>query len=153
MNCFGMTTLELIRLMVEFQEKGIELRCIIEDIDTSTSMGRFWYTFSSIFAKNDKEILRERTWAGLVSARSKQKVLGRPRGLTEDAKKTASTAASLYNAKALSTDEICNVLSIGSKTTLYRYLRYAGVEIHGWERPPAKKKKRKKNPPNPENRK
>lgn len=46
------------------------------------------------------------------------------------------TAATLYNAKELSTGEICEMLKIGSKTTLYRYLRYAGIDINGWVKSP-----------------
>jgi DNA invertase Pin-like site-specific DNA recombinase len=128
----GRTTLELIKLMVEFREKGVEFKSIVEGIDTSTSMGRIWYMLSSIFAENEREIIRERTNAGLISARARGKIGGRPKGLTENAKKVAMTAATLYNAKELSTGEICNILNIGSKTTLYRYLRHAGVNINGW---------------------
>jgi DNA invertase Pin-like site-specific DNA recombinase len=132
----GRTTLELIKLMVEFREKGIEFKSIIEGIDTSTSMGRIWYMLSSIFAENEREIIRERTRAGLISARARGKIGGRPKGLTERAKQLATSAATLYNAKKYSTDEICKVLSIGSKTTLYRYLRFAGVEVNGWVKNP-----------------
>ena len=132
----GRTTLELIKLMVEFRQKGVEFKSIVEGIDTSTSMGRIWYMLSSIFAENEREIIRERTKAGLVSARARGKIGGRPKGLTDNAKKTASTAATLYNAKELTTDEICNVLKIGSKTTLYRYLRHEGLEVNGWVKNP-----------------
>ena len=132
----GRTTLELIKLMVEFREKGIEFKSIVEGIDTSTSMGRIWYMLSSIFAENEREVIRERTKAGLVSARARGKIGGRPKGLSEKAMKLASTAATLYNAKDLSTEEICKVLKIGSRTTLYRYLRHAGVNINGWVKNP-----------------
>ena len=132
----GRTTLELIKLMVEFREKGIEFKSIVEGIDTSTSMGLIWYMLSSIFAENEREIIRERTKAGLVSARARGKIGGRPKGLSEKAMKLASTAATLYNAKDLSTEEICKVLKIGSRTTLYRYLRHAGVNINGWVKNP-----------------
>lgn len=134
------TTLELIKLMVEFREKGIEFKSIVEGIDTSTSMGRIWYMLSSIFAENEREIIKERTKAGLESARARGKIGGRPKGLSDNAKKIASTAATLYNAKELSTGEICQVLNIGSKTTLYRYLRHAGVTINGWVKNPVPQK-------------
>jgi DNA invertase Pin-like site-specific DNA recombinase len=135
----GRTTLELIKLMVEFREKGVEFKSIVEGIDTSTSMGRIWYMLSSIFAENEREIIRERTKAGLASARARGKIGGRPKGLSDNSKKVAMTAATLYNAKELSTAEICEMLKIGSKTTLYRYLRYAGVEINGWVKSPKRK--------------
>ena len=136
----GRTTLELIKLMVEFREKGVEFKSIVEGIDTSTSMGRIWYMLSSIFAENEREIIRERTKAGLISARARGKVGGRPKGLTENAQKVAMSAATLYNAKKLSTNEICEMLNIKSKTTLYRYLRHAGVDINGWVKTPSLRK-------------
>jgi len=136
----GRTTLELIKLMVEFREKGVEFKSIVEGIDTSTSMGRIWYMLSSIFAENEREIIRERTKAGLASARARGKIGGRPKGLTDKAKQLASTAATLYKAGDLSTGEICKVLKIGSKTTLYRYLRHAGVEVQGWIKNPVIKR-------------
>jgi len=138
----GRTTLELIKLMVEFREKGVEFKSIVEGIDTSTSMGRIWYMLSSIFAENEREIIRERTKAGLASARARGKIGGRPKGLTENAKKIATSAATLYNANKLSTGEICEMLNIGSRTTLYRYLRYAGVDIKGWVKTPDLNKRR-----------
>jgi len=136
----GRTTLELIKLMVEFREKGVEFKSIVEGIDTSTSMGRIWYMLSSIFAENEREIIRERTKAGLASARARGKIGGRPKGLSDNAKKVAMTAATLYNAKELSIEEICRILNIGSKTTLYRYLRHAGVDINGWIKTPSRKR-------------
>lgn len=135
----GRTTLELIKLMVEFRERGVEFKSIVEGIDTSTSMGRIWYMLSSIFAENEREIIRERTKAGLESARARGKVGGRPKGLSENAKKVATSAATLYNAKKLSTGEICEMLNIKSKATLYRYLRHAGININGWVKTPTRK--------------
>ena len=128
----GRTTLQLIKLMVEFREKGIEFISLTEGINTNTQMGRIWFMLSSIFAENEREILKERTNAGLASAKARGRTGGRPKGLTETAKQVARSAASLHIANQMSTDEICKVLGIGSKTTYYRYLRHEGVEVNGW---------------------
>lgn len=48
----GRTTYELIKLMVEWKEMGVDFRSISEGIDTSTKMGRLWYMLSSVFAEN-----------------------------------------------------------------------------------------------------
>ncbi|SEK87075.1 Resolvase, N terminal domain [Olivibacter domesticus] len=128
----GRTTLQLIKLMVELREKGVEFVSIKEGIDTRTQMGRVWFMLSSIFAENELEVLKERTKAGFASARARGRIGGRPKGLSEKAKKTASTAGALYKTNQLTTGEICSSLGIKSKATLYRYLRHEGVHIEGW---------------------
>lgn len=132
----GRTTLQLIKLMVELREKGVEFVSVKEGIDTRTQMGRIWFMLSSIFAENELEILKERTKAGLTAARARGRVGGRPKGLSDHAKSVASTAAALYQSNKLTTDQICSTLGIKSKTTLYRYLRHEGVEINGWTNTP-----------------
>ena len=57
----GRTTLELIKLMVEFSEKGVEFKSLTEGIGTTTPMGRVWFMLSAIFAENEREIIRERS--------------------------------------------------------------------------------------------
>lgn len=132
----GRTTLRLIKLMVELREKEVEFVSVKEGIDTRTQMGRIWFMLSSIFAENEVEILKERTRAGLTAARARGRVGGRPKGLSDRAKRVASTAAALYQSNKLTTDQICSTLGIKSKTTLYRYLRHEGVEISGWTNTP-----------------
>ena len=130
----GRATYELIKLMVEWKEMGVEFRSISEGIDTSTKMGRLWYMLSSVFAENEREILLERTLAGMEAARVRGRVGGRPKGLTEKSKQLASLAATLYQSKKYTTKQICEQLKIGSKATLYNYLRHEGIEIEGWVR-------------------
>lgn len=132
----GRTTYELIKLMVEWKELGVEFRSISEGIDTSTKMGRLWYMLSSVFAENEREILMERTLAGMEAARARGRVGGRPKGLTKKSKDLASLAATLYLSKKYTTNQICEQLKIGSKATLYNYLRHEGIEIEGWTRMP-----------------
>lgn len=93
------------------------------------------YAFIYI-AENELEVLKERTRAGLTAARARGRVGGRPKGLSERAKRVASTAATLYQSNRLTTDQICSTLGIKSKTTLYRYLRHEGIEINGWTNTP-----------------
>lgn len=130
----GRTTYELIKLMVEWKELGVEFRSISEGIDTSTKMGRLWYMLSSVFAENEREILMERTLAGMEAARARGRVGGRPKGLTKKSKELAGLAATLYLSKKYTTNQICEQLHIGSKATLYNYLRHEGIEIEGWTR-------------------
>jgi len=130
----GRTTYELIKLMVEWKEMGVDFLSISEGFDTPTKMGRLWYMLSSVFAENEREILMERTLAGMEAARARGRVGGRPKGLTKKSKELASLAANLYLSKKYTTNQICEQLHIGSKTTLYNYLRHEGIEIEGWIR-------------------
>lgn len=126
----GRSTLALVRLMAELRERGVEFRSITEGIDTTTSMGRLWYTLSAVFAENEREIIRERTLAGLASARARGRVGGRSFGLSEKAKQTAKTAKILYDS-GQSVASILKALDIGSSTTLYKYLRHEGATFGG----------------------
>ena len=131
----GRTTLELIKLMVEFREKGGDFRSLTEGIDTTTPMGRIWFMLSPVFAENEREIIRERSKAGVEAARARGKVGGRPKGLSKAAKEKALTAVILYK-EGRSISQIRESLKIGSNSTIYRYLRNEGIEINGWHQSP-----------------
>lgn len=124
----GRSMLELVKLMVEFRERGIEFRSITEGIDTSTQMGRLWFSLSAVFAENEHQIIKERTLAGLAAAKARGRVGGRPEGLSPKAKVTARQAATLYH-NHNSISSIRKALNIGSNTTIYRYLRHEGIKF------------------------
>ena len=132
----GRTTLELIRLMVEFREKGVEFKSLTEGIDTTTSMGRVWFMLSAVFAENEREIIRERSKAGVEAARARGKLGGRPKGLSKEAKGKAFTTSILYK-EGRSISQIRESLKIGSNSTVYSYLRHEGIEINGWQQSPS----------------
>ena len=73
-------------------------------------------------------MIRERTLAGLASARRRGQLLGRREGLSKAAEQKARIGESLYKESKYSVELIARELHI-SKTTLYRYLRQRGVEI------------------------
>ncbi|WP_221391988.1 recombinase family protein [Dyadobacter sp. NIV53] len=77
------TTYELVKLMVEWKEMGVDFRSISEGIDTSTKMGRLWDMLSSVFAENEREILMERTLAGMEAARARGMVGGQAERLNQ----------------------------------------------------------------------
>jgi DNA invertase Pin-like site-specific DNA recombinase len=114
--------------MAELRERGIEFRSIIEGVDTTTPMGRLWYTLSAVFAENEREIIRERTIAGLAAARLRGRKGGRRFGLSDKAKQTAKTAKILYDS-GQSVSNILKAIGIRSSTTLYKYLRHEGVKF------------------------
>ena len=62
--------------------KGVEFVSLKDGIDTGTATGRFTFNISASLAEFEREIIRERTMAGLEAARSRSRMGGRPAGLT-----------------------------------------------------------------------
>jgi len=89
-----------------------------ESIDTTTSGGRLIFHIFGALAEFERNLIRERTLAGLKAACARGRIGGRPRKL--DTKKT-ELAYRLYDEKKYAVKEICQMLVI-SKPTLYAYL-------------------------------
>jgi DNA invertase Pin-like site-specific DNA recombinase len=119
---------DLISLVNEIQDKGAGLRSLNDQIDTTTPHGKFTFHLFAALAEFERDIIRERTIAGLEAARARGRKGGRPKGLSQKAKHTAMIAERLYIEGELSTNEICEQLSI-SKGTFYNYLHHQGVNI------------------------
>jgi DNA invertase Pin-like site-specific DNA recombinase len=81
----------------------------------------------------ERELIRERTQAGLSAARARGRKGSRPKGLPAKAEKTAYAAEVLYNKGKLSVRQIAAKFNI-SKTTLYSYLRHRGVSIGSYRK-------------------
>ena len=90
-----------------------------ETIDTSTPAGRLTFHLFGALAEFERNLIRERTQAGLTAARARGRAGGRPAAL--DPVKRA-LAVQLYEARTLSVAQICATLGI-SKPTLYAYVR------------------------------
>jgi len=119
---------DLVSLVNEIQEKGGALHSLNDQIDTTTPHGKFTFHIFAALAEFERDIIRERTKAGLAAARARGRKGGRPKGLSKKAQHTAIIAEKLYQERELTVKEICEQLSI-SKGTLYNYLRHRGVEI------------------------
>lgn len=119
---------DLVNLVNEIQDKGAGLQSLHDHIDTTTPHGKFTFHVFAALAEFERDIISERTKAGLAAARTRGRKGGRPKGLSQKAKHTAIIAEKLYLERELSIKEICEQISI-SKGTLYNYLRHQGVEI------------------------
>ena len=124
----GRSLRDLINLISKFQDLGVEFKSLQDNIDTTTPTGKLTFHLFAALAEFERDIISERTKAGLESARARGRKGGRPKGLSKKAMDKARLAESLYNEKNNSIQEICEYLSI-SKPTLYRYLRSRDVEI------------------------
>lgn len=125
----GRSLKHLIELIEHFKTQGVAFRSISESIDTTTAAGMAFFQMFGVFAEFERNLIRERTNAGLEAARTRGRKGGRPTGLTKEAEIKSHAAASLYKEGQLSVEEICRQLSIKSKATFYRYLRARGVQI------------------------
>ncbi len=118
----GRSLKELIQIITLFNKIEVTLISLNEGIDTTTATGRFTFSIFGALAEFEKDIIRERTKAGLASARARGRFGGRPKGLDKKAIEKAKTVKILYD-KGKNMKEIAIVLNIGSATG-YRYLKY-----------------------------
>jgi len=125
----GRSLKHLLQVVGELQQQGVGLVSLTDAINTTSAQGRLVFNLFASLAEFERELIRERTHAGLASARARGRVGGRRRGLSEEAERTAIVAETLYREQTLGVNEIAKRLRI-SKVTLYKYLRHRGVVIH-----------------------
>lgn len=116
----GRSLADLVHLVNEIQDKGAGLQSLNDNIDTTTPQGKLTFHIFAAIAQFEREIIRERTNAGLAAARARGRKGGRPPGLSNSSKIKAEAARSLY-AKKTPVKEIAATLKI-SKRTLYKYI-------------------------------
>jgi len=124
----GRSLKHLVELVGELMNKGVGLQSINDPIDTTTPHGRLTFNIFASLAEFERDLIRERTQAGLQASRARGRLGGRPKGLSQKALSTAAATETLYREGKLSINEITKMLRI-SKSTLYSYLRHRGVEI------------------------
>jgi DNA invertase Pin-like site-specific DNA recombinase len=114
----GRSLPHLITTMTDLENRGIGFKSLTENIDTTTSGGKLIFHIFGALAEFERNLIRERTQAGLSAARARGRKGGRPKVLTG---KQLSIARDLYDKKH-PIAEICRTLKI-SKATLYRYTK------------------------------
>ena len=119
----GRSLRHLVELAGTLMERGVGLRSLNDPIDTTTPQGRLAFNLFASLAEFERDLIRERTQAGLTAARARGRMGGRPKGLPPQAERTACAAETLYREQRLSVREIADELGI-AKSTLYAYLRH-----------------------------
>ncbi|OAV62957.1 recombinase family protein [Enteractinococcus helveticum] len=115
----GRSIRHLIDQLAELQAQGIEFRSLQENIDTSSPGGRLIFHIFASLAEFERDLIRERTNAGLAAARARGRTGGRPSRLTKD---QLTTARKLYDQQEMTVAQIGEVLGV-SRSTIYRALR------------------------------
>ena len=114
----GRSLPHLITTMTALEGQGIGFKSLTENIDTTTSGGKLIFHIFGALAEFERNLIRERTTAGLMTARTRGRLGGRPKALTG---KQLSIAQDLYD-KRHPIAEICRTLKI-SRATLYRSIK------------------------------
>ena len=112
---------QLVQIVTDLRERGIGFMCLQEGIDTETSTGNLVFGIFASLAAFERDLIRERTNAGLKAARARGKVGGRPKLLNA---KQEELAKVLYADPNISVSTICRQLGIG-RTTFYRVVNAA----------------------------
>lgn len=116
----GRSLRDLIDLMTDFKNMGVSFVSLKDSINTATATGRFTFNIFASLAEFEREIIKERTYAGLAAAKARGRTGGRKPGLSPQARKKAQSAKILFDGD-LSTEVIAKQLGI-SRATCYRYI-------------------------------
>ena len=114
----GRSIRHLIDLMADLEERGVGFRSLTENIDTTSPGGRLIFHVFAALAEFERDLIRDRTRAGLEAARARGRQGGRPSSLTDDQQRTARR---MYEQKDMTVEQIGKVLGV-SRTTVYRAL-------------------------------
>ncbi len=115
----GRSLRDLIDWINWLDERGIAFKSLQESIDTATPGGKLIFHMFGALAEFERNLIRERTMAGLQAARARGRQGGRPPALDEKKRKLA---VKLYYEKEHSIAEILDIVGI-SRSTLYKYVR------------------------------
>jgi len=119
----GLSLKHLIDLMAELEGQGIGFQSVTESIDTTTPGGKLVFHIFGALAEFERDLIRDRTHAGLEAARARGRKGGRRKKLGE---KQRAVAVDLYRQKRHTVAEICKTVGV-SRPTLYKYVR-AGTD-------------------------
>lgn len=109
---------DLIEIVALLETKGTGLKSLQESIDTTQSSGKLVFHIFAALAEFERNLIRERTQAGLLAARARGRKGGRPKALNQDKQ---ALAVKLYREKKHTIAQICKMMGL-SKPTLYKYI-------------------------------
>jgi len=129
----GRSLRHLIEVVTGLDERGVGFRSLRENIDTTTAGGRLVFHLFGALAQFERELIRDRTVAGLTAARARGRVGGRPSKLSAE---QVRQARRMYDARELTVEQIGAVLGV-SRTSIYRALGKATTPVPSTSATPA----------------
>ena len=117
----GRSLKDLIERLTELHQRNIGFKSLTENIDTTTSGGKLIFHIFGALAEFERDLIRERTNAGLTAARARGKKGGRPKSPLSEEKKL-QLARKMYEDKTMPIADIYRSLQI-PRSTFYKYVR------------------------------
>ena len=117
----GRSLKDLIERVGYLEEEGVGFKSIQESIDTTTAGGKLVFHIFGALAEFERNLIRERTKAGLAAAKARGRLGGRKKALSKDKQKLV---VELYQEKKMPVKDICETFGI-TKPTLYNYVNSA----------------------------
>ena len=117
----GRSLKDLIERITELNSRHIGFKSLTEQIDTTTSGGKLIFHIFGALAEFERDIITERTNAGLTAARARGRKGSRPRSSLSDDRKL-QMARQMYEKKTIPVKDICKALGI-PRSTFYKYVR------------------------------
>ena len=115
----GRSVKNLVDIINGYNDKGINFKTLTQPIDTTTTDGKLMFHILAAFAEFERDMIKERTLAGMHAARSRGINGGRPQKLSSEQK---TLLLKMHQDRTISIKTICDTLQI-SKPTLYKILR------------------------------
>lgn len=112
----GRSLKNLIEWVQYLDHHGVALKSLKENIDTSTSTGKLIFHIFGALSEFERDLIRERTQAGMLSARARGRLGGRPKSLSEEKRELAMQ---LYSTGKYTVDKICELVGGISRKTFY----------------------------------
>lgn len=121
----GRSIQHLIQMVNDLQKKKISFKSLQENIDTATSGGKLIFHLFSALAEFERDLIQERTQAGLKAARARGKMGGRPPLLDT---RQINRMIEMYDEQKNTVAEICKIYNI-SRPSFYNYLNNRRREL------------------------
>jgi len=121
----GRNTRELIDFVNNLEKLCIQIKIITDNIDTTTPTGKFFFTVLAAFAQLERDLIAERSRAGLAAARAQGRIGGRRKALNPDKLKAAITLLK----SGIHVNEVARTLKV-SRATLYRHAKITTSKIN-----------------------
>jgi DNA invertase Pin-like site-specific DNA recombinase len=118
----GRSLKNIIDLVLDFNAKEVIVKGLTDGVDTSTSNGRLFLNIMASLAEYERELIRERTTAGLQAAKARGRLGGRPKGLKADTVGKLKIIRGLIKAPDYEPEKVYIPMGL-SRATYYRYLK------------------------------